>query len=71
MTGLGRESQGFYHLSIHILIFKDASFLNHNRLGHPSVSKFQKMVPHFSLCHYLLVSPISLGNMLMSRFQSV
>ncbi|RVW34232.1 Retrovirus-related Pol polyprotein from transposon RE2 [Vitis vinifera] len=52
--GIGRESQGLYHLtsdsSPAVCISTDAPLLIHNRLGHPSLSKFQKMVPRFPLC---------------------
>ncbi|RVW58320.1 Retrovirus-related Pol polyprotein from transposon RE1 [Vitis vinifera] len=45
--GIGRESQGLYHLtsdsSPAVCISTDAPLLIHNRLGHPSLSKFQKM----------------------------
>ncbi|RVX20875.1 Retrovirus-related Pol polyprotein from transposon RE2 [Vitis vinifera] len=47
--GIGRESQGLYHLTSPstpvVCISTDASLLIHNRLGHPSLSKFQKMGP--------------------------
>ena len=50
--GIGRESQGLYHLtspsSPAACISTDAPLLIHSRLGHPSLSKFQKMVPRFS-----------------------
>ncbi|RVW28761.1 Retrovirus-related Pol polyprotein from transposon RE2 [Vitis vinifera] len=50
--GIGRESQGLYHLtspsSPAACISTDAPLLIHSRLGHPSLSKFQKMAPHFS-----------------------
>ncbi|RVW15230.1 Retrovirus-related Pol polyprotein from transposon RE1 [Vitis vinifera] len=49
--GIGRESQGIYHLtspsSPAACISTDAPLLIHSRLGHPSLSKFQKMVPRF------------------------
>ncbi|RVW29613.1 Retrovirus-related Pol polyprotein from transposon TNT 1-94 [Vitis vinifera] len=49
--GIGRESQGLYHLtsdsSPAVCISTDALLLIHSRLGHPSLSKFQKMVPRF------------------------
>ena len=48
---IGRESQGLYHLtsqsSSAVCVFTDAPLLIHSRLGHPSLSKFQKMVPRF------------------------
>ncbi|RVW72915.1 Retrovirus-related Pol polyprotein from transposon RE2 [Vitis vinifera] len=44
---IGRESQGLYHLtsdsSPAVCISTNAPLLIHNRLGHPSLSKFQKM----------------------------
>ncbi|RVX22923.1 Retrovirus-related Pol polyprotein from transposon RE1 [Vitis vinifera] len=50
--GIGRESQGLYHLTAPstptVCISTDAPLLIHSRLGHPSLSKFQKMVPSFS-----------------------
>ncbi|KAJ9701000.1 hypothetical protein PVL29_006370 [Vitis rotundifolia] len=52
MIGIGRESQGLYHLTSPstpaVCISTDAPLLIHSHLGHPSLSKFQKMVPHFS-----------------------
>ncbi|RVW64718.1 Retrovirus-related Pol polyprotein from transposon RE1 [Vitis vinifera] len=56
--GVGRESQGLYHLtsdsSPAVCISTDAPLLIHNRLGHPSLSKFQKMVPRF--LHFVVAS---------------
>ena len=50
--GIGRESQGLYHLtsqsSSAVCVSTDAPLLIHSRLGHPSLSKFQNMVPRFS-----------------------
>ena len=50
--GIRRESQGLYHLtsksSPPICVSTNAPLLIHSRLGHPSLSKFQKMVPRFS-----------------------
>ena len=50
--GIGRESQGLYHLTSHsspaVCLSTTAPLLIHSRLGHPSLSKFQKMVPRFS-----------------------
>ena len=49
--GIGRESQGLYHLtsksSPAVCVSTDAPLLIHNRLGHPSLSKFQKLVTRF------------------------
>ena len=50
--GIGRESQGLYHLTSPstpaVCISTDAPLFIHSCLGHPSLSKFQKMVPYFS-----------------------
>ena len=50
--GIGRESQGLHHLtsksSPAVCVSTDAPLLIHSRLGHPSLSKFQKMVTRFS-----------------------
>ncbi|RVW98813.1 Retrovirus-related Pol polyprotein from transposon TNT 1-94 [Vitis vinifera] len=63
--GIGRESQGLYHLtsdsSPAVCISTDAPLLIHNRLGHPSLSKFQKMVPRFSTLSSLPCESCQLG----------
>ncbi|RVW13553.1 Retrovirus-related Pol polyprotein from transposon TNT 1-94 [Vitis vinifera] len=63
--GVGRESQGLYHLtsdsSPAVCISIDAPLLIHNRLGHPSLSKFQKMVPRFSTLSSLPCESCQLG----------
>ncbi|RVW52516.1 hypothetical protein CK203_068886 [Vitis vinifera] len=63
--GIGRESQALYHLtspsSPATCIFIDAHLLIHNRLGHPSLSKFQKMVPRFSTLSSLACESCQLG----------
>ena len=50
--GIGRESQGLYHLTSPstpaVCISTYTPLLIHSRLGHPSLSKFRKMVPRFS-----------------------
>ena len=50
--GIEHESQGLYHLtsksSSAVCVSTDAPLLIHSRLGHPSLSKFQKMVTRFS-----------------------
>ena len=52
MIGIGHESQGFFHLSSPLCFTActstKAPLLLHNHLSHPSLSKFQKLVPHFS-----------------------
>ena len=72
---IGRESQGLYHLtsksSSAVCVSTNAPRLIHSRLGHPSLSKFQKMVPRFPLCHHLRVSPVSLGNILVSHSRNI
>ena len=63
--GIGRESQGLYHLtspsSLAACISIDAPLLIHSRLGHPSLSKFQKMVPRFSTLSSLACESCQLG----------
>ncbi|RVW88820.1 Retrovirus-related Pol polyprotein from transposon RE1 [Vitis vinifera] len=63
--GIGRESQGLYHLTLpstlSVYISTDAPLLIHNRLGHPSLSKFQKMVPRFSSLSSLACESYQLG----------
>ncbi|RVW50235.1 Retrovirus-related Pol polyprotein from transposon TNT 1-94 [Vitis vinifera] len=59
-----RESQGLYHLtspSSPSLHFHHAPLLIHSRLGHPSLSKFQKMVPRFSTLSSLACESCQLG----------
>ena len=50
--GIGRESQGLFHLSSlspsTACASIDTPLLIHNCLGHPNISKLQKMVPRFS-----------------------
>ena len=63
--GIGRESQGLYHLaspsSPVACISTDAPLLIHSCLGHPSLSKFQKMVPRFSTLSSLSCESCQLG----------
>ena len=63
--GIGRESQGLYHLTSPstptVCISTDAPLLIHSRLGHPSLSKFQKMVPRFSSLPSLACESCQLG----------
>ena len=63
--GIGRESQGLYHLtsksSPAVCVSTEAPFLIHNRLGHLSLSKFQKMVTHLSTLSSLACESCQLG----------
>ena len=63
--GIKRESQGLYHLTSQsppaVCVSTDAPLLIHSRLGHPSISKFQKMVPHFSTLSSLACESCQLG----------
>ena len=62
---IGRESQGLYHLtsksSPAVCVSTDVPLLIHNRLGHPSLSKFQKMVTRFSTLSSLECESCQLG----------
>ena len=63
--GIGRESQGLYHLTLHstlaVCISTDTPLLIHSCLGHLSLSKFQKMVPRFSSLSSLACESCQLG----------
>ncbi|RVW27381.1 Retrovirus-related Pol polyprotein from transposon RE2 [Vitis vinifera] len=62
--GIGHESQGLYHLtspSTPAVCISTNAPLIHSRLGHPSLSKFQKMVPHFSSLSSLACESCQLG----------
>ena len=63
--GIGRESQGLYHLTSQsspaVCVSTDAPLLIHNRLGHPSISTFQKMVPRLSTLSSLACESCQLG----------
>ena len=63
--GIGHESQGLYHLTSQsspaVCVSTDAPLLIHSHLGHPSLSKFQKMVPRFSTLSSLACESCQLG----------
>ena len=63
--GIGRESQGLYYLTSQsspvVCVSTDAPLLIHSRLGHPSLSKFQKMVPRISTLSSLACESCQLG----------
>ena len=63
--GIGRESQGLYHLTSKsspvVCVSTDAHLLIHNLLGHPSLSKFQKMITRFSTLSLLACECCQLG----------
>ena len=63
--GINRDSQGLYHLTSNsspaVCVSTDALFLIHSRLGHQSLSKFQKMVTHFSTLSSLSCESCQLG----------
>ena len=63
--GIGRESQGLYHLSSKsspaVCVSIDAHLLIHSRLGHLSLSKFQKMFTRFSTLSSLACESCQLG----------
>ena len=50
--GIGRKFQGLFYLNSPsystALTSMDTHLLIHSRTGHSNISKFQKMVPHFS-----------------------
>ena len=63
--GIGHESQGLYKLtsksSPAVCVSTDAPLLIHSRLGHPSLSKFQKMVTRFPTLSLLACESCQLG----------
>ncbi|RVW60738.1 Retrovirus-related Pol polyprotein from transposon TNT 1-94 [Vitis vinifera] len=72
-TGVrGRESQSLYHhispSTPAVCISTDAPLLIHSRLGHPSLSKFQKMVPRFSSLLSLACESCQLGKHIRVSF---
>ena len=73
--GIGRESQGLYHLtsdsSPAVCISTDTPLLIHNRLGTLVSPSSRRWFLVFPLCRRFRVSHVSLGNILVSRSQSV
>nr|CAN75244.1 hypothetical protein VITISV_014212 [Vitis vinifera] len=69
--GIGHESQGLYHLTSPstpaVCISIDAPLLIHSCLGHPSLSKFQKMLGK----HTRVSFPKRLNNRAKSHFELV
>ena len=63
--GIGHESQGLFHLSSPLCsttcTSTEAPLLLHSRLGHPSLFKFWKLVPHFSSLSSLECESCQLG----------
>ena len=63
--GIEHESQGLYHLtsksSPAVCVSTKSPLLIHSRLGHPSLSKFQKMVTRFSTLSSLAFESYQLG----------
>ncbi|RVW26549.1 Retrovirus-related Pol polyprotein from transposon RE2 [Vitis vinifera] len=63
--GIGRESQGLYHHTSPstpaVCISTYVPLLIHSRLGHPILSKFQKMVPRYSFLSSLACESCQLG----------
>ena len=62
---IGHKSQGLFHLSSPLCsttcTSTDAPLLLHNHLGHPSLSKFHKLVPYFSSLSSLECESCQLG----------
>ena len=65
MIGIGHESQGLFHLSSPlcstVCTSTEAPLLLLNCLGHLSLSKFQKLVPHLSSLSSLEYESCQLG----------
>ena len=69
---IGHESQGLFHISSLLCstacTSTAAPLLLHSRLGHPSFSKFQKLVPHFSGLSSLECESCQLGKHTRASF---
>ena len=65
MIGIGNESQGLFHLCSPLCstacTSTEAHLLIHSRLGYPSLSKFGKLVTHFSSLSSLECESCQLG----------
>ena len=63
--GIGHESQGLFHLTSPLCstacTSTEAPLLLHSNLCHPSLSKFRKLVPHFSSLSSLECESCQLG----------
>ena len=72
MIGTGHESQGLYYLtssnSFTACSVADPLKLIHKRLGHPSLSKLQKMVPSLSSLSTLDCESCQLGKHTRATF---
>ena len=70
--GMGHESQGLFHLHSPLCSITctstNALLLIHSRLGHLSLSKFQKLVPHFSRLSSLECESCQLGKLTRVSF---
>ena len=71
--GIGRESQALFHLSSPSFstacASMDTPLLIHNRLGHPNISKLQKMVHRFSSLSSIEYKSCQLGKHTRISFQ--
>ena len=72
---IGHESQGLFYLSSPLCstacTSTEAPLLLHSCLGHPSISKFRKLNPHFSSLSLLECESCQLGKHTRVLFQSV
>ena len=70
--GIGHESQGLFHFSSTLCstacTSAETPLLLHNRLGHPSLFKFWKLVPHFSSLSSLECESCQLGKHIRALF---
>ena len=65
MIDIGHELQGLFHLILPLFstacTSTKAPLLLYSRIGHPSLSKFRKLVPHFSSLSLLECESCQLG----------
>ena len=70
--GIGRESQGLFHLSSHspftTYASMDTPLLSHNCFGHSNISKLQKMVLHCSSLSSIECDSCQLGKYTLVSF---
>nr|KYP60718.1 hypothetical protein KK1_023130 [Cajanus cajan] len=69
--GAGSESHGLYYLqrsTSTICASIESPGLIHRRLGHPSLNKLKKMVPHLSLLESLECESCQLGKHVRASF---
>nr|KYP37063.1 Retrovirus-related Pol polyprotein from transposon TNT 1-94 [Cajanus cajan] len=68
MIRVGSESHGLYYLQPSTSTTVESASLIHRRLGHPSLNKLKKMVPHLSRLESLECESCQLGKHVRTSF---